>query len=229
MARDDPDFLEFFAAEWAVVGTRHLLASRPEDRHQPDFAGDDLVLWQALQHLPTRQRAAVVLRYYLDLPEAEVARLAPPEHAAKALAQWPPAAVTVTAGGGYYVGEAPEPGFRRGRLPGGQAYLRFESDPAQMGAWPGQPKPAANVADRPRTGTFSVDWGRDCKGIRPYRCGPHGLTATIYAGSTALWNRYWSWPRRSSARPAGHPDPAIVRGPRPARLPTGPVAGDLDR
>jgi RNA polymerase sigma factor (sigma-70 family) len=51
------------------------VASRPDDRHQPDFAGDDLVLWQALQHLPPRQRAAIVLRYYLDLPEAEVARL----------------------------------------------------------------------------------------------------------------------------------------------------------
>jgi RNA polymerase sigma-70 factor (sigma-E family) len=132
MARDDPDFLEFFAAEFwplrrvgflltgdwdqaeelaqeamartyavwprvrgynrpaayarkvllnrhrsllrrAVVETRHLVASRPEDRHQPDFAGDDLVLWQALQHLPPRQRAAIVLRYYLDLPEAEIA------------------------------------------------------------------------------------------------------------------------------------------------------------
>ena len=59
----------------AVVETRHLVASRPEDRQQPDIAGDDLVLWQALQHLPPRQRAAIVLRYYLDLPEAEVARL----------------------------------------------------------------------------------------------------------------------------------------------------------
>jgi DNA-directed RNA polymerase specialized sigma24 family protein len=28
-----------------------------------------------LQHLPPRQRAAIVLRYYLDLPEADVARL----------------------------------------------------------------------------------------------------------------------------------------------------------
>jgi hypothetical protein len=139
--------------------------------------------------------------------------LAPPEHAAKALAQSPPAAVTVTAGGAYYVGEAPEPGFTRGRLPGGQAYLRFESDPAQMGAWPGQPKPAANVADRPRTGTFSVDWGRDCKGIRPYRCGPHGLTATIYTGSTALWNRYL---------PVAE---AIVRSAEPV-TPTRPSRGD---
>jgi RNA polymerase sigma-70 factor (sigma-E family) len=59
----------------AVVEARHRLASRPEDRHEPDFGGDDLILWQALQHLPARQRAAIVLRYYLDLPEAEVARL----------------------------------------------------------------------------------------------------------------------------------------------------------
>jgi RNA polymerase sigma factor (sigma-70 family) len=59
-----------------VVEARHLLASRPpDDRHQPDFGGDDLVLWQALRQLPSRQREAIVLRYYLDLPEAEVARL----------------------------------------------------------------------------------------------------------------------------------------------------------
>ena len=58
----------------AVVEARHLVVSRPEDHHQPDVAGDDLVLWQALQDLPGRQRAAIVLRYYLDLPEAEVAR-----------------------------------------------------------------------------------------------------------------------------------------------------------
>ena len=134
MARDDPDFLEFFAAEFwplrrvgflltgdwdqaeelaqeamartyavwprvrgydrpaayarkvlvnrhrsllrrAVVEARHLVASRPEDRHQPDFGGDDLVLWQALQRLSTRHRAAIILRYYLDLPETEVASL----------------------------------------------------------------------------------------------------------------------------------------------------------
>jgi RNA polymerase sigma factor (sigma-70 family) len=58
-----------------VVEARHLVASRPDDRHQPDFGGDDLVLWQALRRLPARQREAIVLRYYLDLPEAEVARL----------------------------------------------------------------------------------------------------------------------------------------------------------
>jgi RNA polymerase sigma factor (sigma-70 family) len=61
-------------ARRAAVEARHLLASRPVDSHQPDFSGDDLLLWQALRRLPARQRAAIVLRYYLDLPEAEVAR-----------------------------------------------------------------------------------------------------------------------------------------------------------
>jgi RNA polymerase sigma-70 factor (sigma-E family) len=59
----------------AVVEARHLAASRPADRHQPDFGGDDLVLWQALRRLPTRHRAAIILRCYLDLPETEVANL----------------------------------------------------------------------------------------------------------------------------------------------------------
>ena len=59
----------------AVVEARHTLTSRPQEWHEPDFGGDDLVLWQALRQLAARQRAAIVLRYYLDLPEAEVARL----------------------------------------------------------------------------------------------------------------------------------------------------------
>ena len=59
----------------AVVEARHTLTSRPQEWHEPDFGGDDLVLWRALRQLPARQRMAIVLRYYLDLPEAEVARL----------------------------------------------------------------------------------------------------------------------------------------------------------
>jgi RNA polymerase sigma-70 factor (sigma-E family) len=60
----------------ALVEARHLLASRPEveARHEPNFGGDDLVLWHALRRLPARQRTAIVLRFYLDLSEAEVAR-----------------------------------------------------------------------------------------------------------------------------------------------------------
>jgi RNA polymerase sigma-70 factor (sigma-E family) len=62
-------------ARRARVEARHLLASRPQDRYEPDFSGDGPVLWEALQRLPVRQRSAIVLRFYLDLPEAEVARL----------------------------------------------------------------------------------------------------------------------------------------------------------
>ncbi len=31
--------------------------------------------WEALRRLPDRQRAAIVLRFYEDLPEAEIARV----------------------------------------------------------------------------------------------------------------------------------------------------------
>ncbi len=66
-------------ARRARVETRHLLAiaGRPpdQDRCEPDFSGDGPLLWDALQRLPARQRCTIVLRFYLDLPEAEVARL----------------------------------------------------------------------------------------------------------------------------------------------------------
>jgi RNA polymerase sigma-70 factor (sigma-E family) len=52
------------------------------DRPVPDRAGPEGAgveerdeLWRALRQLPQRTRAVVVLRYWEDLPEAEVARL----------------------------------------------------------------------------------------------------------------------------------------------------------
>lgn len=39
----------------------------------PTLSEDGVVLWEAIRSLPGRQRAAVVLRFYEDLPEAEVA------------------------------------------------------------------------------------------------------------------------------------------------------------
>jgi RNA polymerase sigma-70 factor (sigma-E family) len=50
-----------------------------EERHRPGrpddagFAADEM--WDMLQRLPERQRAAVVLRFYEDLPDAEIARI----------------------------------------------------------------------------------------------------------------------------------------------------------
>lgn len=49
----------------------------PERTGRDETAGVDLhdALWRSLAKLPRRQRAVLVLRYYEDLPEAEVARI----------------------------------------------------------------------------------------------------------------------------------------------------------
>lgn len=49
----------------------------PESPVADRTADSDLqdVVWRALARLPKRQRAAVVLRYYEDLPETEIARI----------------------------------------------------------------------------------------------------------------------------------------------------------
>jgi len=54
---------------------RQLPRNRPaEEVVQPD-PGDRLALRSAILRLPVRQRTALVLRYYEDLPEAEIAGL----------------------------------------------------------------------------------------------------------------------------------------------------------
>jgi RNA polymerase sigma factor (sigma-70 family) len=40
-----------------------------------DHPADEIEMWDALSKLSPRRRAVLVLRYYLDLPEAEVAEL----------------------------------------------------------------------------------------------------------------------------------------------------------
>lgn len=55
---------------------RHAQERSGDDRgvvRVDDHAADRDQVWQAIQRLPDRQRAAVVLRYYEDLPEREVA------------------------------------------------------------------------------------------------------------------------------------------------------------
>jgi len=59
----------------AAAEARYLARFQPEELIVP--AGDDraIVLWQAVQALPPRQRVVLVLRFHEDLTEAEVARL----------------------------------------------------------------------------------------------------------------------------------------------------------
>ena len=59
----------------ARVEARHLAGRRADEAVQSDLGLERLVLWSAVQRLPQRQRAVLVLRYHEDLPEAEVARL----------------------------------------------------------------------------------------------------------------------------------------------------------
>jgi RNA polymerase sigma-70 factor (sigma-E family) len=59
----------------AAVEARSLARRGPEELAVP--AGDEqaMVLWQAIQTLPVRQRVVLVLRYYEDRTEAQVAQL----------------------------------------------------------------------------------------------------------------------------------------------------------
>jgi RNA polymerase sigma-70 factor (sigma-E family) len=59
----------------ALRETRALASSPPEDQMPPTGDERDMVLWQAVQALPARQRAVLMLRYQEDLTEHDVARL----------------------------------------------------------------------------------------------------------------------------------------------------------
>ena len=54
----------------------HLEATRPEVHHDnTTTALDREAMWESLGRLTQRQRAAIVLRFYEDLPEAQVAEI----------------------------------------------------------------------------------------------------------------------------------------------------------
>jgi RNA polymerase sigma-70 factor (sigma-E family) len=56
----------------SAVAAKHAEMLRlPE--YAPDLGDEGMVLWDAIRALPQRQRAAIILRFYEDMPEAEVA------------------------------------------------------------------------------------------------------------------------------------------------------------
>ena len=65
----------------SMIVEKHAHMLRSEE-YRPDFSEDGLVLWNAIGSLPRRQRAALVLRFYEDLPEAEIAQITVQQHVA---------------------------------------------------------------------------------------------------------------------------------------------------
>jgi len=63
---------------WRRTSRRpEVLAETPPDRGEqpPEYDGEREAVWQLVQGLPPRQRAVIVLRYYEDLSEAQIADL----------------------------------------------------------------------------------------------------------------------------------------------------------
>ena len=57
----------------SLVEARYLYRDRPNAGHSDEHREDAIVLWAATRRLPMRQQAVLVLRYYEDLSEAEIA------------------------------------------------------------------------------------------------------------------------------------------------------------
>jgi len=56
----------------SAVAAKHAEMLRSPE-YAPDLGDEGMVLWDAIRALPQRQRAAIILRFYEDMPEAEVA------------------------------------------------------------------------------------------------------------------------------------------------------------
>jgi RNA polymerase sigma-70 factor (sigma-E family) len=59
----------------ALVEARYRYRDRPAEGASDEHREDAIVLWAATRRLPLRQQAVLVLRYYEDLSEAEIARV----------------------------------------------------------------------------------------------------------------------------------------------------------
>ncbi|MET9339695.1 SigE family RNA polymerase sigma factor [Nonomuraea sp. NPDC004354] len=63
-------------AAWRRRRREHLVWSPPETEHHDTLpTGDEQALWEALAELPRKQRTVLVLRYYEQLTDAEIADL----------------------------------------------------------------------------------------------------------------------------------------------------------
>jgi len=80
--RDDPEgyvhriIATRYVSAWRRLRRERLVAAVPEAGYDtPPASGPDETLWRLLATLPPRQRAVIVLRFYEDLTEVEVARV----------------------------------------------------------------------------------------------------------------------------------------------------------
>jgi RNA polymerase sigma-70 factor (sigma-E family) len=60
----------------AKVEAKHAIARHPDPQTPTaDLGEDQVVVWEALSKLPSREREALVLRYFEDLPQQEIAQV----------------------------------------------------------------------------------------------------------------------------------------------------------
>ena len=97
----------------SVVAQKHAELLRSEE-YRPNFGEDGIVLWAAIGSLPRRQRAALILRFYEDLPESEIAQIIDaPIGTVKSLVHRGLAKLRESLGTEVALGEAPDGGSSR--------------------------------------------------------------------------------------------------------------------
>jgi len=79
--KDDPEgyvrriILNRYVSWWRRLRRERLVAAVPEIAYDDPSASPDDTVWRLLATLPPKQRAVLVLRFYEDLTEVEVARV----------------------------------------------------------------------------------------------------------------------------------------------------------
>jgi RNA polymerase sigma-70 factor (sigma-E family) len=61
-------------SRWRKLHRETLVDAVPDQRYSVEISGRDEQLWKLLKTLPERQRAVVVLRYYEDMSEEQIAQ-----------------------------------------------------------------------------------------------------------------------------------------------------------